>query len=93
MVSKNPADKRNYRHEYDEYQGKPEQIKHRDERNAARAAAEKAAGGKKLSGDVAHKVPLARGGRNTSANERVESVAKNRSWRRGQRGYHVPDDE
>lgn len=33
--------KRNYRKEYDEYQGKPEQIKRRAQRNAARRAAEK----------------------------------------------------
>lgn len=31
---------RNYRREYDQYQGKPEQIKRRAQRNAARAAAE-----------------------------------------------------
>ena len=34
--------KRDYRKEYDEYQGKPEQIKRRAERNAARSKAEKA---------------------------------------------------
>lgn len=33
--------KRNYRREYDEYQGKPEQVKRRAQRNAARAAAER----------------------------------------------------
>ena len=34
--------KRNYRREYDEYQGTPEQIKRRAQRNAARRNAEKA---------------------------------------------------
>jgi hypothetical protein len=91
-TSKNPPGKRDYKHEYAEYQGKPEQIKHRAERNAARAAATKSAG-HALSGDVAHKVPLDRGGSNTRSNERVETVKKNRSWRRGQTGYHVPDDK
>lgn len=33
--------KRNYRKEYDEYQGKPEQKRRRAQRNAARRAAEK----------------------------------------------------
>lgn len=36
-----PAKKRDYRKEYDEYQGKPEQIARRTERNAARRAATK----------------------------------------------------
>jgi hypothetical protein len=91
-TSKNPPEKRDYKHEYAEYQGRPEQIKHRAERNASHARAEKSAG-HKLSGDVAHIKPLDRGGSNSNSNERVEAVAKNRSWRRGQRGYHVPDDK
>lgn len=33
--------KRNYRKEYDDYQGKPEQIKRRAQRNAARRNAER----------------------------------------------------
>ena len=91
-ASKNPPGKRDYKHEYAEYQGKPEQIKHRAERNAARAAAVKSAG-HALSGDVAHINPLDGGGKNVASNERVEAVAKNRSWRRGQKGYHVPKDD
>jgi len=35
------ASKRNYRKEYDEYQGTPEQKKRRAQRNAARRAAER----------------------------------------------------
>ena len=92
-ISKNPPGKRNYRHEYDAYQGKPEQIKHRAERNHARAVLEKANGPKTLSGDVAHIVPLDGGGGNTRKNAKVESPAKNRSWRKGQKGYHVPVDK
>jgi hypothetical protein len=88
--SKNPASKRDYQRE-DKYEDTPTQIKHREERNKARADIQKASG-KKLSGDVAHINPLARGGANTRSNERVESVAKNRSWRKGQKGYYVPKD-
>jgi hypothetical protein len=44
-------------------------------------------------GDVAHIKPLAGGGINSLGNSRVETVAKNRSWRKGQKGYHVPIDK
>ena len=48
------AKKRNYRKEYDNYHGKPEQIKRRDSRNAARNALKKS--GVNVAGkDVAHK--------------------------------------
>ena len=90
-TSKNPPSKRDYKHEYAEYQGRPEQIKHRAERNQARRDETKKLG-HAPQGDVAHIQPLAGGGTNTSRNERVEAVAKNRSWRRGQKGYHVPKD-
>lgn len=41
---------RNYRKEYDDYQGKPEQIKRRTERNKDRRAAEKKVGKSALKG-------------------------------------------
>ena len=44
------ACKRNYRKEYDQYQGKPEQIKRRAQRNKARADAVKKYGKKALRG-------------------------------------------
>lgn len=44
------ARKRNYRKEYDQYQGKPEQIKRRAQRNKARADAVKKYGKKALRG-------------------------------------------
>ena len=93
MTSKNPADKRNYKKEA-QYEDSPIQIKHREERNASRAAFTKASG-KALPGDrdVAHIKPLAGGGPNTRANERVEAIKQNRSWRKGQKGYHVPVDK
>lgn len=47
---------RNYRLEYANFQGKPEQIKRRDSRNKARAAMVKAGKAKKGDGmDVEHK--------------------------------------
>ena len=89
--SKNPASERNYAKEYRTYQGLPEQIKHRAERNEARRAEAKKLGHAPV-GDVAHITPLKGGGANTLANEKVESAAKNRSWRKGRRGYSVPID-
>ena len=91
-TSKNPPSKRDYKHEYKEYQGTPLQIKHRSERNEARRAETKKLGHAPV-GDVAHIKPLVGGGANVLRNEKVESVAKNRSWRKGQRGYRVPEDK
>ena len=85
-MSENPKEKRNYRREYDTYHAKPEQIKKRAMRNAAHDAAEKAAG-HKISGDVDHKTPLRKGGSNSKSNTKVTSVAANRSWRKGKKGY------
>ena len=89
-TSKNPPDKRNYKKEV-RYEDTPAQIKHREERNLLRAHMA-AKVGHPLAGDVAHIVPLDRGGGNSLTNARVESIKKNRSWRAGQRGYHVPKD-
>jgi hypothetical protein len=82
MPYKNPEKDRNYRREYDTYQGKPEQIKKRDTRNAARAKMAKAGKVKKGDGkDVAHVIALDKGGSNKTG-LRVESKAKNRSFKR-----------
>lgn len=75
------AKNRNYRAEYKNYQGKPEQIKRRASRNAARSAMEKA--GKVCKGDgkdVAHRNgnPLS----NTSGNLTVQTKKANRSYAR-----------
>jgi len=86
MVSSNPPDKRNYRREYDNYQGKPEQLKKRAQRNAAHRTVEKTSG-KDVSGDVHHSVPLRKGGSNARSNLAVAAVSKNRSWRKGKKGY------
>lgn len=75
--------KAQYAKHYAEYQGKPEQIKNRSERNQARAAVEKRLGTKAIAGkDVGHKKGLISGGTNAPKNLRVESVAKNRGWKR-----------
>lgn len=73
------AKKRNYKKEYRDYHGKPEQIKRRDQRNQARRAMEKA--GKVRKGDgkeVDHKIPLSKGGSNSRRNLRVVSRRTNR---------------
>lgn len=74
---------RNYRKEYDNYQGKPEQIKNRAERNSARAALSKEGLVHKGDGkDVDHKNPIVKGGSNDRSNLRVKSDNANRSFRR-----------
>ena len=71
---------RNYRREYDKYQGTPEQKKNRAKRNAARRAMERELGKAALRGkDVDHKQPLSKGGSNTRSNLQVTSVSYNRS--------------
>ena len=72
---------RDFRNEYDNYQGKPEQIKRRASRNAARAKLMKAGRVKKGDGkDVDHKngSPL----QNHKSNLRVVSKTTNRSFPR-----------
>lgn len=74
---------RNFRREYDAYQGKPEQIKNRAKRNAARAEMIKAGRVRKGDGkDVDHKQPLSKGGGTGKANLRVTSVHENRAYKR-----------
>lgn len=76
-----PAKKRNYRKEYDNYQGKPEQKKKRASRNAARATMKKAGRVKKGDGkDVDHKNGNPRD--NSRKNLRVQSKSANRSYAR-----------
>ena len=74
---------RNYKSEYQAYQGKPEQIANRAKRNAARREMEKAGRVHKGDGkDVDHKRPIARGGSNDRSNLRVTSKSENRSFAR-----------
>ena len=72
--------KRNYRKEYDNYHGKPAQIKRRNARNAARSKMVKAGVAKKGDGkDVDHKRPLRHGGTNNDSNLRVRDKSSNRA--------------
>lgn len=74
---------RDYKREYETYQGKPEQIKNRAKRNAARAKLAKAGKVHKGDGkDVDHVMPLSKGGGNLGGNLRVKSKSANRSFKR-----------
>jgi hypothetical protein len=75
--------KRPYKHEYEDYQGKPEQIKKRAARNAARAELMKDGKVHKGDGqDVDHIKPLSKGGASSKKNLRVKSAGDNRSFSR-----------
>lgn len=73
--------KRNYRNEYDSFQGKPEQKKNRAKRNKARRDAEKAGKVKKgdKKHDIDHRRKLSKGGSNSKKNTRVRNASANRS--------------
>lgn len=72
---------RDYKGEYDKYQGKPEQIKRRASRNAARATMEKEGKVHKGDGkDVIHK--SGNPTNNSKGNLGVQSKSANRSYPR-----------
>lgn len=77
---------RNYKLEYERYQGKPEQIKNRSNRNTARREYEKAHGDVPSSQDIDHTVPLSKGGGNNGGNLRAVSRGENRSFARNRNG-------
>jgi hypothetical protein len=82
MPYKDKSD-RNYRREYDTYQGTEEQKKNRAARNAARAKLAKLGKVKKGDGkDVDHAKPLSKGGTNATKNLRVKTASNNRSFPR-----------
>lgn len=64
---------RNYKREYQQFHGKPEQIENRSKRNQA-ARKKKCGPGK----EVDHKKPLSRGGTNAASNLRCVTRKKNR---------------
>lgn len=80
--------KRDYKRELQwEKKNKPERVKERATRNAARSTAEKAGLVKKGDGkDVDHKTPLSKGGSNSPRNIRVVDAGKNRSFSRNKDG-------
>jgi len=67
--------KRNYKKEYRQYHGKPEQVKNRSKRNQARRKAGLKKGDPR---EADHKRPLSRGGGNSRKNIRVVSRTANR---------------
>jgi hypothetical protein len=72
---------RDYAHEYAQYHGKPEKIKERAQRNAARATVKKVKGATAIAGkDVHHKNPIRRGGGNGKGNLAIASVHRNRGY-------------
>jgi hypothetical protein len=72
------AKKRNYRKEYDDYHGTPEQKKRRAARNKARAKVVASRGASAVKGkDVDHKDRNPKN--NSASNLRVQSKSKNRS--------------
>ena len=74
---------RNYKLEYKNYQGRPEQIRNRSLRNQARRELMQEGRVQKGDGrDVDHARPLIRGGGNSDTNLRVRSQRTNRSFPR-----------
>jgi hypothetical protein len=80
--------KRNYDKELRwEHEEKPMRVKHRAQRNAARAMMMEEGKAYKGDGkDVDHKKPLSKGGGNGRSNLRVVAASKNRSVKRKQDG-------
>ncbi len=79
--------KRDYRREYDQYQGRSSIIKRRVLRNKARAEMAKRGLVHKGDGkDVDHIKPLDKGGSNRRTNWRVLSASANRSFKRTRTG-------
>jgi hypothetical protein len=78
---------RNYKQEYENYDGTEVVKKRRAARNAARAEMMKAGKVHKGDGkDVDHKVMLSKGGTNAKGNLRVTSARDNRSFPRNKDG-------
>ncbi len=79
--------KRDYRRDYDKYQGRSSIIKRRVLRNKARAEMAKRGLVHKGDGkDVDHIKPLDKGGSNRRTNCRVLSASANRSFKRTRTG-------
>ena len=80
------ATKRNYKNEYERYQGQPAQIKARSERNKARREYEKANGDLPSTVDVDHKKALSKGGTSKLGNLRAAPQTENTSFARTKTG-------
>jgi len=88
-MSKNPKEKRDYDKEYADWLKRPNAMDDQYARVKARRAMVKEYGKKALAGkDVDHIEPLRDPGTNNRpSNWRAISAAKNRSWRKGKKGY------
>lgn len=84
MASKQPESKQKYDKAYN---ARPEQVKKRAARNAARRQYEDRNGDLPSNVDIDHKQRLKHGGTNAASNLRPTSQKKNRGWRKGQSGY------
>ena len=79
----NKSTGRDYRDEYDRYQGQPDQLINRAKRNGARATLAKKGRVHKGDGkDVDHKKAMKNGGTSADGNLRVLSKGKNRGFPR-----------
>jgi hypothetical protein len=78
-----PPSKRDYRAEYDNYQGTPKQRRNNDKRKQARRDYEAKHGNLPKTVEVDHKKALINGGGNKPSNLRAVSRAKNRGFARG----------
>jgi hypothetical protein len=75
-----------------DYNNRPDQVKKQTLRKAAQRAAIKDGSSPIGDGkDVMHKKALANGGTNAEGNLKVGGVTENRSWRKGRKGYSVPN--
>lgn len=78
---------RNYREEYDNYQGSEKQKANRAQRNKARRIMEKAGKVSKGDGkDVGHIRAMSKGGKTTKSNIEVQTKSGNRSFARNKDG-------
>jgi hypothetical protein len=74
---------RNYREEYDNYQGTEDAKKKRAQRNKARRMLEREGVVYKGDGkDVDHMTPLSKGGKTIRSNLRAKPASANRSFKR-----------
>lgn len=80
-----PNKPRDYKAEY-AYQGTPEQIAKRSERNKARRAYVKANGAVPDGADIDHTVPLSKGGTSNLRNLKAVPKSTNRSFARTSSG-------
>jgi hypothetical protein len=79
--------KRDYKKQYEKYDGKEEVKKDRAKRNGARRIMEREGRVAKGDGkDVDHKMPLSKGGGNGKKNLRVRSSSANKSFARTKSG-------